>query len=138
MTAPKAERSGKPRAMPAINIGCWPVAPYEQRAVEALLEGPKMRHDLDSIVGCENSPDVIMRASREFGFRIECERVRMLNRDRRPCFPGRYYLTPEQRDRALLLRREALAARKLPEATMPSATAPKRPSGPQRKRKGWK
>lgn len=116
--------------------GTWPVAPYEQRAIEALIDGPKMRHDLDSIVGCENSPDVIMRAGRELGFKVECERVRMLNRDRRPCYPGRYYLTPEQRDRALALRREAHDAPKLHQATTAPTTSRKRASGPQGKRKG--
>ncbi|KWT83709.1 MULTISPECIES: hypothetical protein [unclassified Variovorax] len=137
MRAPKTERTGKLRKSPsATNPGRWPVAPYEQRAIEALLDGPKMRHDLDAIVGCENSPDVIMRACRELGFSIACERVRMLNRDRRPCYPGRYYLTPEQRDRALALRREAQEAPKLRQATISQPAHGKPVSGPQGKRTG--
>jgi hypothetical protein len=136
MASPNTQCSGKLRTSPAISHGRWPSNPREQRAIEALIDGPKMRHEIDSLVGCENGPDLIARVGRAVGFRIGCEEVPKRDRDGKLCKPGRYFLTADQRERALALRREAQAAPKPPQANIPRPTPRKRASGPLSKRKG--
>ena len=44
------------------------------------IESAESRHDLDSIVGAENSPDLVFRL-RKAGFDIPCKRRRLIDRD---------------------------------------------------------
>ena len=70
--------------------------PRHLRALTALERGPVMREELDRIAGCSNGPQLVGDL-RELGLKIECERVRMIDRDGRPCCPGRFYLTEAAR-----------------------------------------
>lgn len=128
MASPKTERTGKLRMFPP--MGRWPNNPREQRAIEALIDGPKMRREIDSLVGCQNGPDLIARLGRAIGFRIGCEEVPKRDRDGRLCKPGRYFLTADQRKRALALRREAQEAPKPHHANTIKPARQKRASGP--------
>lgn len=136
MAAPKPERAGKLRRSLTTNPGRSPSNPREQRAIEALIDAPRMRREIDSLVGYENGPDLIARLGRAIGSRIGCEEVPKCDRDGRLCKPGRYFLTADQREQALALRAEAKAAPKLRQATIPRPTPRKRASGPHSKRRG--
>lgn len=67
------------------------------RALRALAAGPVMREELDRASGSSNGPDVVAALVRA-GWRIECERLNRIDRDGRPCKPGRYTLQANQRD----------------------------------------
>lgn len=68
----------------------------EIRAINAMLNGSIMRENLDNIVGCSNGPDLISGLRRK-GLEIPCERVERFDKDGNSCYPGRYSLTPEDR-----------------------------------------
>lgn len=112
--------------------------PRWNRLLAALLRGPVYRHQLDNVIGAENSPDIVMKLRRELGLLIPCAHVPMIDRDGRKCRPGLYSLSEHDRTKVLRLQREAQAAPELPQATIPRPTPRKRDSGPQRKRKGRK
>lgn len=66
--------------------------PRQLRAIEALERGPVLREELDAIAGCSNAPELVADL-RRLGLDIACERVERIDRDGRPCKPGRYFLT---------------------------------------------
>jgi hypothetical protein len=66
------------------------------RALSALLRGPVDREDLDRIVGCRNSPDLINRL-KSLGLEIPCYRTQVRDLDGHLCRVGSYYLTPLDR-----------------------------------------
>jgi len=68
------------------------------RALDALWHGPRMREELDRIAGCSNSPNLVRELALR-GVGIACDRVGVLDRDGRPCKPGRYSLTDGGRER---------------------------------------
>lgn len=70
----------------------------QRRGVAALLRGPVMREALDRIAGCSNGPALIAEL-RGMGLDVPCERVHATDRDGKPCKPGRYSLSEEDRDR---------------------------------------
>jgi len=51
------------------------LSPRDQRAIGALMNGPIMRENLDAIVGCSNSPELVVAGLRRKGPEIPCERV---------------------------------------------------------------
>ena len=69
------------------------------RALRALAAGSLMREELDRVSGSSNGPEVVAALIRA-GWRIECERLDRIDRDGRPCKPGRYTLQNNQRDMA--------------------------------------
>lgn len=74
--------------------------PRELRLLAALLDrGPISRHDLDAIVGAENSPDLVFRL-RNAGFDLPCERCRLIDRDGETVRIGIYSLTEVDRAKA--------------------------------------
>ena len=76
--------------------------PREQRLLAALLQrGWTSRHDLDRLVGCENTPDLVMRVRRKFGLEIDMERRPLVDRDGFKTRPGFYCLTPADRQKAV-------------------------------------
>jgi len=94
---------------------------------------PQMREDLDRISGASNGPDIVGYLRRDTGLEIPCERVHGTDRDGRPCAPGRYSLTPKDREKALRLQRAAHVAPKQRPGTYPSparqASEPKSKQG---------
>lgn len=64
----------------------------QKRALDALWTGPKMREALDRMAGCSNGPQLV-RDLKDKGIDIDCVLVESIDRDGRPCKPGRYELT---------------------------------------------
>lgn len=99
-----------------------PVALSERqiRVLIALMQtyGWIWREHVDAIAGASNGPDVIMRLIRK-GIDIEMQRADRIDRDGKPCKPGRYRLTAVGREKAkripaeLLRRRDAEDIREL-------------------------
>ncbi|WP_174625458.1 hypothetical protein [Candidatus Methylobacter favarea] len=71
-------------------------SPRWLRAIGALQNGPLMRENLDAIVGCSNSPELVASLRRK-GLEIPCERVKRYDKDGNACYPGQYSLTPEDK-----------------------------------------
>jgi hypothetical protein len=69
----------------------------QHRALCALWVGPVMREHLDAAAGCSNAPDLISQL-RSKGVLIDMEFVDSIDRDGRPCRPGRYSLAPGARE----------------------------------------
>ncbi len=80
------------------------------RALRALAAGPLMREELDRSSGSSNSPDMVAALVRA-GWRIKCERLDRIDRDGRPCKPGRYTLQDNQREMAALFAQRGLEAK---------------------------
>lgn len=54
----------------------------KSRLLQLLLnKGPVSRHDLDELLGAENTPDLVMRLRRNNGFELPCERRPMIDGD---------------------------------------------------------
>lgn len=69
----------------------------EYRLIEALYRhGEVSRHDLDELVGAENSPDVVFRM-KSTGWELPCKRRKMIDRDGKTCMPGFYSLSEADR-----------------------------------------
>ena len=68
----------------------------QQRALEALWTGPKMREAIDRAAGCSNGPQLIKDLI-EKGVEIECVLIDSIDRDGKRCKPGRYGLTDQGR-----------------------------------------
>jgi len=71
-----------------------PFTPRQQRVINALRLKPCWREEVDRIAGASNSPQVISELRRR-GFVIPCILVTKIDRDGKPCRPGRYYLQSE-------------------------------------------
>ena len=66
----------------------------KSRLLQLLLnKGPVSRHDLDELLGAENTPDLVMRLRRNNGFELPCERRPMIDGDGLPCLAGSYKLS---------------------------------------------
>lgn len=50
------------------------LTPRQHRALEALLDGPQTREQIDRITGASNGPDEVMTMRRRFGLQIPCTR----------------------------------------------------------------
>ena len=68
----------------------------EKRALNALINNPVMRENLDTIVGCSNSPELVAGLRRK-GLIVPCEKVERFDKDGNSCYPGRYSLMPEDK-----------------------------------------
>lgn len=81
--------------------------PRQGRVVEALCstDGWIARESVDRIAGASNGPQVIAELRHRWGIAIEMKRVDCLDRDGRPCKPGRYRITPDGRQRVTTLAR---------------------------------
>ena len=77
------------------------------RALRALAVGPLMREEVDRVSGSSNGPDIVAALVRA-GWRIECTRVDRIDRDGRPCKPGRYTLNAGQRGLAMMVAERGL------------------------------
>ena len=72
----------------------------ELRVIDALLVGPLMREELDSIARASNGP-ALVQALREKGLELPCNRISRRDFDSRACRPGQYRLSDN--DRKLVL-----------------------------------
>lgn len=68
------------------------LTPRQERAIECLVQGPAMREHLDAYAGVSNGP-MLVKQLRDKGLSIDCQEIRSVDRDGRPCWPGRYSLT---------------------------------------------
>lgn len=76
----------------------------EERLLSILMrQGQTSRHDLDKLIGAENTPDVVLRMRRKFGLDIDMEKKPFVDRDGKTVRVGYYSLS--QRDREVLQRR---------------------------------
>ena len=66
------------------------------RALADLLVRPLFREELDKIAGCSNGPELVAELRRR-GLEIPCEPVKRLDKDGKPCRPGVYSLTDDDR-----------------------------------------
>ena len=73
--------------------------PRHLRVIEALLQRPRRREDVDNIAGCSNGPELIAELRRR-GLgdeHLRCDRIRFIDRDGYACRPGIYSLTERGR-----------------------------------------
>lgn len=70
--------------------------PRHLRVLRILQIRPVRREDLDRIAGCSNGPELVAELHRR-GLEIPCERVPCIDRDGKPCRPGVYSLTANDR-----------------------------------------
>jgi hypothetical protein len=93
----RPQKTGTSAGKPSFYIG----NPRECRTLEVLLKrGETSRHDLDSIVGAENSPDLVIRL-RNRGFDLPCERREFIDRDGQKVRVGIYSLSSADRPKAI-------------------------------------
>ena len=73
----------------------------ERRLLTVLLRRAEIsRHDLDGLIGAENSPDVVFRL-RNKGLSIPCERRQSSDRDGQTVRIGIYSLSASDRQKAI-------------------------------------
>ena len=84
--------------------------PRHLRVIEALLQRPRRREDVDNIAGCSNGPELIAELRRR-GLEVPCARTKKKDRDLFDCWPGVYHFTQSDRRRimAWLARRGSAA-----------------------------
>lgn len=76
--------------------------PRERRLLAVLLQrGETSRHDLDGLIGAENSPDVVMRMRRKFGLDLDMEKRNFADRDGQTVRIGFYSLSAADRPKAI-------------------------------------
>lgn len=74
--------------------------PRERRLLAVLLQrGETSRHDLDGLIGAENSPDVVMRMRRKFGLDLDMEKRKFADRDGQTVRVGYYNLSNKDREK---------------------------------------
>lgn len=75
--------------------------PRQERALDLLKPGQWVtREQLDRGAGASNSPDLIQQLRRKLGYdAIETQHFDAVDRDGKPCRPGRYRLTEKGRER---------------------------------------
>ena len=66
------------------------------RVLAVLLVRRLFREELDRIAGCSNGPELVAELRRR-GLEIPCEAVTRLDKDGKPCRPGVYSLTDDDR-----------------------------------------
>ena len=77
-----------------------PACPYETRLLNALLDKPHSRLDLDRVVGTTNSAEYVRRFRRR-GLNIVMSRVTGLNRDGKRIWWGVYHIDDADKARVL-------------------------------------
>ena len=85
------------------------LTPRQSRALALLLPGHWVaRETFDREVGASNGPDLIQQLRRKLGHgAIDMQHFDMVDRDGRPCRPGRYRLTDAGRERLAFMREVA-------------------------------
>ena len=76
----------------------------EHRLLAVLLDIPEVsRHDLDQMIGAENSPDVVLRVRRKFGLLIPMTKRPFTDRDGEKVRVGWYSLNDADRSKVASL-----------------------------------
>ena len=70
--------------------------PRHLRAIHAMLRRPVSRHELCSVAGAANVPELVAELRRR-GLTVPCERISFIDRDGFKCRPGVYSLTADDR-----------------------------------------
>ena len=70
--------------------------PRHLRVIHAALRRSLPREQVDREAGCSNGPDLIAEL-RSRGLEFPCVKIDAIDRDGRPCRPGVYNLTDEDR-----------------------------------------
>jgi len=70
--------------------------PRHLRVLAVLLVRRLFREELDKIAGCSNGPELVAELRRR-GLEIPCEPVTRMDKDGKPCRPGVYSLTDDDR-----------------------------------------
>lgn len=85
------------------------LTPRQSRALALLMPGHWVaRETFDREVGASNGPDLIQQLRRKLGNgAIETQHFDVIDRDGKPCRPGRYRLTSEGRERLAFMREVA-------------------------------
>jgi len=80
------------------------LTPRQQRLLDALLkaEGWISRESVDRIAGASNGPQIVLEVRKKVTGHdgIEMNQVSAIDRDGKPCKPGRYRLSAAGRERA--------------------------------------
>jgi hypothetical protein len=66
--------------------------PRHLRVIDALMERPLLREELDRVGGCSNGPELVAEL-RRLGLDVQCLQETRTDRDGRKCRPGLYILT---------------------------------------------
>lgn len=66
------------------------------RVLAVLLVRRLFREELDKIAGCSNGPELVAELRRR-GLEIPCEPVTRMDKDGKPCRPGVYSLSDDDR-----------------------------------------
>lgn len=74
----------------------------QARALQALLQKPVMREQIDRVAGASNGPEVVSQL-RKLGLQVRCQRLNKIDRDGLPCEPGLYSLEESSVELAYLL-----------------------------------
>jgi hypothetical protein len=70
--------------------------PRHLRVIIRLLKGPLSREALDRAAGCSNGPELVAELKRR-GLEVPCKRIKFIDRDGKPCRPGVYSLSAEDK-----------------------------------------
>ncbi len=70
--------------------------PRHLRVLVVLLVRRLFREELDKIAGCSNGPELVAELRRR-GLEIPCEPVTRMDKDGKPCRPGVYSLSDDDR-----------------------------------------
>jgi hypothetical protein len=67
----------------------------QSRVLQALMnrQGWIWREDIDRIAGASNGPEVIRQLRHHHGIEIDMVKVDKIDRDGKPCKPGKYKIT---------------------------------------------
>lgn len=90
--------------LPILESDALSLSHREIRLLKALyVRDECSRHDLDRLIGAENSPHNVMQLRNRFGLEIPMVRRRFIDRDGRRTYPGYYSLNGRDRQRLSLL-----------------------------------
>jgi hypothetical protein len=70
--------------------------PRHLRVLQAVSVRPLPREHLDRVAGCSNGPELVAELRRR-GLQLPCTRTKRKDRDLFDCWPGVYFLTPQDR-----------------------------------------
>ena len=68
------------------------------RVISGLLRRSMRREHIDAEAGCANGPDLVAELRRR-GLDVPCERIDAFDKDGKPCRPGVYHLTKNDRSK---------------------------------------
>lgn len=76
-----------------------PVTPRAFRLLLALLQSPRSREECDKLAPASNSPHYIGELRYRLKLALPCQRMKFVTTDGVKSWYGRYYATPDDRDK---------------------------------------